>query len=115
MSTVFGDDPEITSPSAGKTTNDNTICPYVHWLELINERDNPIDLDKLRQALINSVFPIIYNTNNKDILDIANWAPCILRKVHKEQYEILDQNEQDKLDKDLDWEGDDCLSALWDV
>ncbi len=69
----------------------------------------------MRHASINSVFPIIYNTNNKDISDIANWAPCILRKVRKEQFEILDWNEQDKLDKDLDWDGDDGLSASWNM
>jgi hypothetical protein len=59
------------------------------------------------------MFQIIYCTNNKDILDDSNWAPCILRKVCKEQYKVLDWHEMDKVDEDLDWEGDDGLSALW--
>jgi hypothetical protein len=66
-------------------------------------------------ARVNSVFPIIYCTNNKDIFDDLNWAPCILRKVHKDQYKVLDQHEMDKVDKDLDWGGDDGLSASWSM
>ena len=69
----------------------------------------------MKSASINSVFPIIYNINNKDILDIANWAPCILRKVHKQQFEILDRNEQDKVDEDLDWDGNDGLLSSWEM
>jgi hypothetical protein len=61
------------------------------------------------------VFPIIYCTNNKDIFDDSNWAPCILRKVCKEQYKVLDRHEMDKVDEDLDWGGDDGLSSLWSM
>ena len=65
-------------------------------------------------ARVNSVFPIIYCTNNKDIFDDSNWAPCILRKVCKEQYKVLDWHEMDKVDEDLDRGGDDvfCLRGV---
>jgi hypothetical protein len=59
------------------------------------------------------MFPIVYNTNNKDITDDDNWAPCILIKVRKEQYEVLDVNGDLKVDKDIEWEGDDGLSSTW--
>jgi hypothetical protein len=42
-------------------------------------------------------------------------APCILRKVHKEQYKVLDWHETDKVDEDLDWGGDDGLSSSWSM
>jgi hypothetical protein len=122
LSTVLFSDAQTTveprgpiNSTPGKGGNDATMRPTVRWLELINERDGPITLDKMRRASINSVFTIIYNTNNKDILDIANWVPCILRKVCKEQFEILDRNEEDKLDEDLDWDGDDGLLASWNM
>jgi hypothetical protein len=72
-------------------------------------------LKEMLHARVNSVFPIIYCTNNKDIFDETYWASCILREVHKEQYEVLDRHEMDKVDKDLDWGGDDGLLALWSM
>ena len=39
--------------------------------------------------------------------------PCILHKVRKEQYELLNANEDHKLDDDIDWGGDDGLSNSW--
>ncbi len=33
----------------------------------------------------------------------------------KEQYEVLDWHEMDKVDKDLDWGGDNGLLALWSM
>jgi hypothetical protein len=75
---------DFTSPSGGKTAGDDTP-PYIRWLELIDECDNPVELDKMLHARVNSVFLIIYCTNNKDIFEDSNWAPCILRKVYKEQ------------------------------
>ena len=56
------------------------------------------------------MFPIIYSINNKEIFDDNNWAPCILSKVRKDQYEILDVNGDLKVDQDIEWEGDDGLS-----
>ncbi len=103
---------DLTSPSGGKSTGDYTQL-YIRCLELIDERDNPVELEEMLHARVNAVFPIIYCTNNKDIFDDSNWAPCILRKVRKDQYEVLDWHETDKVDKDLDWGGDNGLLASW--
>ena len=92
---------DLTSPSGGKSAGDYTQS-YICWLEWIDEHDNSVELEEMLHARVNSVFPIIYCTNNKDIFDDSNWAPCILRKVRQEQYEVLDQHEMDKVDKDLD-------------
>jgi hypothetical protein len=78
---------DFPSPTVGKT-NDDTL-PYMRWLEMINERDVPVDLKEINHARVNSVFPIIYCINNKDIFDDANWKPCILRKVHKGAIRII--------------------------
>ena len=68
----------------------------------------------MSSAKLNFVFPIIYCFNNKDISDNSNWVPCILRKIRKEQYEVLDvYDETLKGQIDLDWGGDDGLSSLW--
>ncbi len=90
------------------------MLPYVRWLELIDEHADPVNLNEMSRARVNSVFPIIYCTNNKNITDDSNWAPCILRKVLKKEYEVLDGQEQDKIE-DLDWGGDDGFSASWSM
>ena len=36
-----------------------------------------------------------------------------LIKVRKDQYEVLDFNGDLKVDKDIEWEGDDGLSSTW--
>jgi len=104
---------DITSPSEGKNRDEREV-PSTRWLEMMDNHDR-LELEEIAHARVNSVFPIIYCTNNKDINDIANWAPCISRKVRKEQYEVLDQHEQDQLEEDLPWGGDDGLSASWSM
>ena len=105
---------DITSPSKGtrKTTGDTP--PYLYWFNLIDQQQDPVKLKHISSVKLNSVFPIIYCINNKDILDNKNWAPCILRKVHKEQYKVLDMYDDTlKAQEDLDWGEDDGRSALW--
>jgi len=96
----------------GKSTESDTPA-YNRWLELIDERNEPVAVAEITRARVGTVLPIIYCTNNKDITDDANWAPCILRKIRKEQFEILDTNEVDKIWADLDWNGDDGLANDW--
>jgi hypothetical protein len=86
------------------------------WLELYKERDGPdrpVSLPEIQKAKRRAMFPIIYCINNKDITDDDNWAPCILNKVRKDQYEVMDVNGNLKVDKDIEWEGDDGLSTTW--
>jgi hypothetical protein len=104
----------VASPK-GKTSGLIAADYRAHWLGLIRMREIPLELDEIASARVNSVFPIIYCTNNKDIHDFANWSPCILRKVRKEQYEVLDDQERDKLEDDLNWGGDEGLSASWSM
>lgn len=85
----------------GKSTESDTPA-YNHWLELIDERNEPVAVAEIMGSRVGTVLPIIYCTNKKDITDDANWAPCILRKVRKEQFEILDTNEVDTIG---DWIG----------
>jgi len=88
---------DITSPikGRGETTGDKILgntTPYVHWLELIDQQQHPVQLQHMLSANLIFAFQIIYCycINNKDISDDSNWAPCILRKIRKEQYEVLD-------------------------
>jgi hypothetical protein len=85
-------------------------------MELYNERDGPdrpVSFPEIQQAKLRAMFPIIYNINNKDITDDDNWAPCIIIKLRKDQYEVLDVNRDLKVDEDIEWEGDDGLSTTW--
>jgi hypothetical protein len=68
-------------------------------LELYEKQDGPdqpVSLPKIQKAKLCAMFLIVYNINNKDITDDDNWAPCILIKVRKDQYEVLDVNRASK-------------------
>ena len=83
-------------------------------MELQNERKGKdILLTDLVKARIGSSFAIIRCINTKDICDIGNWKCCILRKIMKETWEVLDMNERDKVDEDLDLKGDEGLNNNW--
>ena len=88
------------------------------WLELFEERDEhdrPVSLPEIQNSNLRMMFPIIYCINNKDITVDENWAPCILIKVRKDQYEVLDVNGDIKVDEDIEWEGDNGLSCTWSM
>ena len=89
----------------GKITN--------RWLELYEKHDRPVSIQDIQKANDRSMFPIIYCTNNKDINDDGNWAPGILSKVSKSQFEVLDVNGDTKVEKDIEWEGDEGLFSTW--
>ncbi len=66
------------SPTKGKGVPSKSFSDkstYNHWIELINERNGPITLTEVRGAKVNSVFPIMYCINNKDVTNDDNWAP----------------------------------------
>jgi hypothetical protein len=73
-----------TSPSPRSPREGTTRTP-IHWLQLINECDTPVNLKEILLSQVNSVFPIIYCTNQNSIDDELTWAPCILKKVQQEQ------------------------------
>jgi hypothetical protein len=103
---------------AGQSKSTDSTNISNRWLELYFERDGPdrpVSLLEIQKATLRAMFPIIYNTNNKDITDDDNWAPCILIKVRKDQYEVLDVNGDLKVDEDIEWEGDDGLYTTWSM
>jgi hypothetical protein len=85
----------------------SSVC----WMQLISEHDpqKPVNLTELKSARIRSVFPIIWCIINKDITSPENWESCILKKVQKETWEVLNVHQKDKVEDDLDSEGDDSL------
>ena len=90
----------------------SSVC----WMQLINERDptqKPVTLPELKKARIGSVFPIVRCINNKDITDPENWESCILKKVQKELWEVLNVHQNEKVEDDLDYDGDDGLKNTW--
>ncbi len=87
VNSVSGTCPSPRSPTEG--TAQTLIC----WLQLINECDTPVNLQEISLSKVNSVFPIIYCTNQNNIDDKLNWAPCILKKIQQDQYNYFDQHE----------------------
>jgi hypothetical protein len=116
---IIGNSMENTATSPTTTKTKSKTCDIdvnlVIWMQLIAERDPqiPVDLSELKSARIRSVFPIVCCINNKDINDAANWEPCILVKVRTETWEVLNVHQTDKVEDDLDLEGDDGLNNTW--
>ena len=105
-----------TSPTTKTKSKTCDINVYsVIWMQLIAERDpqKPVDLSELKSARIRSVFPIVRCINNKDITDPENWESCILKKVQKELWEVLNVHQNEKVEDDLDYDGDDGLKNTW--
>ena len=69
----------------------------------LNGKD--VSLMDLIKLWVGLSFPIICCINTKDICTDKNWKSCILRKIMKETWEVLDMHERDKL-VNLDLMGD---------
>ena len=83
-------------------------------MELYNEHDgNKVILAELEKSRIRASYPIICCINTKDLNNISNWQPNILRKIRKETFEVLNMHERDKVGDDLDMNGDDGLTINW--
>jgi hypothetical protein len=96
-----------------KSTDGEPI--YNRWLELYDKRDQPVNLDVLKRARLNTAFPIIYCINKKDITNDINFAPVIIRKVRKEQYKMMNIDDDFQLLEDVEWGGDDGLLNTWSM
>ena len=60
---------DIASPSEGKNRDEREVPSSTRWLEMMENRDR-LELEEIAHARVNSVFPIIYCTNIKDINDM---------------------------------------------
>jgi hypothetical protein len=86
---------------------------------LIDERKAknkaPLQLSEVACASVDTPFPIIYCTNlDKEFNNDKDWEPCVLKKIGRELYEVLDANEDPFfLKKEVEYHGDDGLSSSW--
>jgi hypothetical protein len=89
--------------------------PNIRWMETLRENFHfpEISLKHIISGRLGTLFPIICCINNKDISNEDNWKACILKKIRKDQFELLDQHERDKVDEDIELEGDDGLRNSW--
>jgi hypothetical protein len=86
-----------------------------HWIELIRDRKIPVVKVEIQKAKIGEFSPIMRCINSKDIRNPANFAACILRKVQLGLFEVLDTNSTNKVEEDLEWDGDDGLRGNWNM
>jgi hypothetical protein len=111
---AFGEVNSVSStcPSP-RSPNKSTTRTPIRWLQLINECDTPVNLQKILQSQVNSIFPIIYCTTPNNIDDKSNWAPCILKKIQQDQYEVFDKHETFNISQVLFWDGNEGPCNLW--
>ncbi len=83
----------MATPPGRKTVRD--VESSTRWMEQI--REDPVTMEELIQAKLKTLFPIIRCINNKDIANPENWQLCILKKICKESYEVLNIHKTDKV------------------
>ncbi len=54
----YFEEKEIASPSEGKIRDEREV-PSTCWLEMMDNRDNRLELEEIAHTRVNSVFPII--------------------------------------------------------
>jgi hypothetical protein len=92
---------------------------FNRWIELINEcktkNKAPLQLSEITRARVDTPFPIIYCTDpDKEFNNDKDWKPCVLKKIGRELYEVLDANKEPFVIKEeIEYDGDDGLSSLW--
>ena len=97
-----------------KGTHNKLDISSIRWMELYNQQDGKeVLLTDLIGSRVGASFAIIRCINTKDICAIENWKCGIFRKIMKETWEVLDENERDKVDDDLELSGDDGLGNNW--
>jgi hypothetical protein len=112
-------DDAVRSNMCKETKSSGDEPPYNRWLELIDKRrakNKPsLELSEVSRARVNTLFPIVYCTDHHNQFDNNHyWHPCILKKVGRELYEVLDANEDLKLVKEeLEFTGEEGLRYLW--
>jgi hypothetical protein len=89
---------EIVGKSGGV---DDVTSPWEDLLE--GSRDTA--LSQLATARIGTCFAIMHCINNSDIMNPSNFEPAILKKVGKHTFEVLDVHQRDKVEDDLEMNG----------
>ncbi len=74
------------------------------WKDLL-EGSRDTALSQLAVARIGTCFAIMRCINNSDIMNPSNFEPAILQKVGKHTFEVLDIHQQDKVEDDLEMNG----------
>ena len=93
--------------------------PYNCWIALIDERKAKnkahLQLSEIACARVDTPFPIVYCTDpNNEFNNDKDWEPCVLKKIGRELYEVLDANKDPFfLKEEVEYHGDDGLSSLW--
>jgi IS30 family transposase len=115
----FDDGAPVRTNMCKETKSSGDEPPYNRWLELIDKRrakNKPsLELSEVSRARVNTLFPIVYCTDHHNQFDNDRyWHPCILKKVGRELYEVLDANEDQKsVKEELEFTGEEGLRYLW--
>jgi hypothetical protein len=74
------------------------------WEDLL-EGSRDTALSQVAMARIGTCFAIMCCINNSDIMNPSNFEPAILKKVGKHTFEVLDVHQRDKVEDDLEMNG----------
>ena len=86
---------------------------------MIDERKaknkRPMQISEIAHARVDTPFPIVYCTDpDKEFNNDKDWEPCVLKKIGRELYEVLDANEDAFfLKEEVEYDGDDGVTSLW--
>ena len=85
------------------------------WLELVNERaPRPPTNEDMVKACIGDEFACVTNLDQKSMMDKSQWRRCVLRKVKKDLWEVLDESATELLKEVPDIVGEDeGVSKEW--
>ncbi|KAL3783884.1 hypothetical protein HJC23_007989 [Cyclotella cryptica] len=84
-------------------------------MELVNERKpRPPTNEDMLKAQIGDEFACVTNLDQKSMMDKSQWRRCVVRKVKKDLWEVLDESAMELLKEVLDIVGEDeGVSKEW--
>ncbi len=85
---------------------------YTQWQIMVNDLIGEVDHNYLKKMKLRQHVPVAYCINNKNISDIGSFVPAFLVRVGKNLWEVMDEHDE-KIEKQLNWDGDDRLDNLW--
>ena len=71
----------ITSPGSTTTNKHASLAILMRWVDLIDDREQPVEKDDLLCVSIGAEFVIIHNVDDKDFGNKSKWNRYIIKKA----------------------------------
>jgi hypothetical protein len=81
---------------------------------MVSDLIGVVDRSYLQNMKLRQHVPVAYCINEKNIANVASFVPVFLVKIGKNLWEVMDEHNE-KMDKQIDWDGNDGLNNLRDL